>query len=140
MSLDKNGQASAELIFVTLIFLVIAGGLLQLGSSEMSKADTGNLAQARMIGESIAETINTVYTNGPGYSANLTLPNFTNSTASYNVHVYSDGSSNNFSYLNMSYNGNNMTIKLIPTSVQSFSMSNGQTHVVTNNNSIIQFT
>ena len=87
MHLDKKGQASAELILATVVFLVIAGSLISLTSSEMDKADVGNLGQARMTGEALAETINTVYINGPGYSANLTLQNLSNS-ASYTVYVY----------------------------------------------------
>lgn len=134
MCLDNKGQASAELIFVTLIFLVVAGGLIQLASSGMDKADTGNLGQARMIGEATAETINTVYTNGPGYSANITLPNFPNSTANYKVYVYSTGN------MSVIYHGNNITIKLIPTNITSFNMSSGTTHLVKNNNGTITFT
>ena len=132
MSLENKGQASAELILATVLFMVIAVSLIQLASSEMDKADTGNLGQARMIGESVAETINTVYINGPGYSANLTLPS---SPANYTVYVYSNGN------LSMFYHNNNITIKLVPTNVQSFSMTNnGTPHQVTNNNGIIQFT
>ena len=135
MRLDRNGQISAELILVTLIFLIIAVSLIQLVSSEMAKTDTGNLAQARMMGEQVAETINTVYINGPGYSANLTIPKFPNSTASYTVNVNNNGS------LNVVYNSNNIYIKLIPTSIQSKTMkNNGTTYIVKNNNGTIIFT
>lgn len=130
MSLDKKGQASVELILVTVVFIVIAASLIQLASSELNKSDTGNLGQARMIGESIAETINTVYINGPGYSSNLTLQNLTNS-AGYTVYVYSNA-------INVIYNGNNITIKLIPTNVQSSGiLTNGTIHQVTNNGNTI---
>lgn len=132
MSLDSKGQASAELILATVVFMVIALSLFQLASSEMDKTDSGNLGQVRMIGESVAETINTVYINGPGYSANLTLPS---SPANYTVNVNSNG---NISVL---YHNNNITIKLVPTSIQSFSMkNNGTSYQVTNNNGTIQFT
>jgi len=135
LRLDRNGQISAELILVTLIFLIIAVSLIQLVSSEMAKTDTGNLAQARMMGEQVAETINTVYINGPGYSANLTIPKFPNSTASYTVNVNNNGS------LNVVYNSNNIYIKLIPTSIQSKTMkNNGTTYIVKNNNGTIIFT
>ena len=134
MRLDNNGQISAEFILVALIFIVIAGSLIQLASSEMTQTSTGNLGQARMTGEAIAETINTVYINGPGYSANLTLPNFPNSTASYNVYIYNNGN------MNLVYNSNNITFKLIPTSIQNITMSNnGSTYIVTNNNGTITF-
>ena len=131
---DNKGQVSAELILVTLVFLIIAMSLIQLGSSEMNKADTGNLGQARMMGEMVAETINTVYTNGPGYSANLTLPKIPNSTASYTVYVYSSGN------MSVVYQGNNISIDIIPTNIQSFTMTNnGTLYTVKNNNGTIQF-
>ena len=131
MSLDSKGQASAELILATVVFMVIALSLFQLASSEMDKTDSGNLGQVRMIGESVAETINTVYINGPGYSANLTLPS---SPSNYTVNVNSNG---NISVL---YHNNNITIKLVPTSIQSFSMkNNGTSYQVINNNGTIQF-
>lgn len=135
MRLDKNGQVSAELILVTLVFLIIAGSLIQFASSQMDKTDTGNLGQARMVGEHVAETINNVYVYGPGYSANITLPNFPNSTDIYTVYVYSNGN------MSVVYNGNNITIDLIPTNIQSVTMkNNGTIYTVRNNNGTIQFT
>ncbi len=135
MSLDSKGQASVELILATVIFMVIALSLIQLANSGMDKTDTGNLGQARVIGEAIAGSINTVYMNGNGYSANLTLPNLTNSTDSYIVYIYSNGN------LSVVYHDNNISIKLIPTNVQPFNMTNdGTSHQIINNNSFIQFT
>lgn len=129
---DEKGIASAELIFVTVVFLIIAGGLINLTSSGMDKAETGNLGQARMAGEIIAGTINTVYINGNGYSANVTLPDL---KSDYVVYIYSNGN------ISVVYNNNNMTIKLIPTSnIESFNMSNGATYQVTNDNGNITFT
>ena len=129
---DNKGQASAELILATVVFMVIALSLIQLASSEMDKADTGNLGQARAMGESVAATVNTVYVNGPGYSANVTLQNLTNS-ANYTVYVYSNGN------LSVIYRSNNITIKLIPTSITPFSMkNNGTTYKIMNNNGTIK--
>ena len=128
---DNKGQVSAELILVTLVFLILALSLIQLGSSEMDKADTGNLVQARMMGEIVAQTINTVYTNGPGYNAKVTLPS---SIDSYNIYIYNSGN------MSVVYNGNNITIDLIPSSIQSFTMTNnGTIYTVKNNNGTIQF-
>ena len=131
MSLDSKGQASAELILATVVFFVIAITLFKLASSEIDKTESGNPGQVRMIGESVAETINTVYINGPGYSANLTLPS---SPADYIVNVNSNGN------LSVLYHNNNITIKLVPTNVQSFNMkNNGTSYQVINNNGTIQF-
>ena len=128
---DDKGQASAELILVTVVFIVIAGSLASLTGSEMDKTDTGNLGQARMIGETVAETINTVYTNGPGYSANLTLPQL---KSAYTVYIYNTGN------INVLYNGNNMSIDVIPTNISSPVLTNGTSHQVRNNNGTIVIT
>ena len=128
---DKKGQVSAELILVTLIFLLIAGSFINLASSGMNKTQTGNLGEVRMLGERIAETVNMVYINGNGYSINLNLPNDT----IYKVYV------NNSGFINMEYNSQNITIKLIPqSSIQNIVMNNGQKYIVKNNNGTINFT
>jgi len=129
--LDKKGQASAELIFVTVIFLVIAAGMIQLTGSEMNKTNTGSNAQVRMIGESVAETINTVYINGNGYSINLTMPN---KTFDYTVYVSNTGN------ITIGYNSNSVNIKLIPKNVNSKTLNEGSTYIVKNNNGTITFT
>ena len=74
MDLDNRGFASAEFIFVTLIALIIMGGMVTLISSEMDKTQIGSLGQARILGEKIATTINTAYANGKGYSIDLSIP------------------------------------------------------------------
>jgi len=100
---DENGIASAELLFVSLIFLILAGSLVSLIDSNMGRIQTGELAEVRMTGERIAGTINTVYTNGPGYSINLDLRGNVNYTAEVN----STG------YVTMQYKGQSIPIKLI---------------------------
>ena len=129
--LDNKGQASAELILATVIFLVISLSFVNLITSEMNNTNTGNLGQVRMVGERIAETINTVYTNGNGYSANLNLPN----TLNYKVYVTNTGN------LNMEYNSKNITIKIIPVNnINSITMNPGQNYIVKNVNGTITFT
>lgn len=128
---DNKGQASAELILVTLVFLIICVSFVSLISGEMDKTQTGELGQARVLGEKIAETINTVYINGKGYSANLNLPD----DFDYKVYVDSTG------YLKMEYNNQNITIKLIPVnSTNPVTMNPGQSYIVKNVNGIITFT
>ncbi len=129
--IDDKGQASVELILASLVFLVICISFINLISGEMDKTQTGELGQARILGEKIAETINTVYINGKGYSANLNLPNNFN----YTVYVNSTGS------IDMEYNKQNITIKLIPVNrTSSVTLSPGQNYIVKNNNGTITFT
>ena len=128
---DDKGLASAELLFVTLIFLIIAGGLINLANSQVGITQTGNLGEVRIIGERIAETINTVYINGNGYAINMTLPNDLN----YTVNINSTGS------IRMTYNSQNIIIKTIPVDkIQSITMTNGQRYKVNNTNGTINFT
>ena len=131
MRIDNRGLASAELLFVTLIFLIMAGGLINLASSEMGITETGNLGEVRMIGERIAEVINTAYINGNGYSINMSLPNDFN----YTVCINSSG------FINMKYNNQNITVKVLPVDkIQDITMTNGQRYAVKNNNGTITFT
>ena len=127
---DNRGQASAELILATVVFLIISMSFVNLISGEMDKTQTGELGQARVLGEKIAETINTVYINGKGYSANLNLPD----SFDYKVYV------NNTGYLNMEYNNQNITIKLIPVNCTNpVTMNPGESYIVRNVNGTITF-
>ena len=126
--MDNKGQASAELIFVTLIVIVIAAGLVNFITNETHQNQTGNLGQARMTGENIAEVVNTVYTNGPGYTINLTIPATPTLSASVN--------SNSLSILCA---GQNISINLIPTNINSATLNSGHKYNITNNNNTIQF-
>ena len=107
--MDEKGQASAELILVTLIVIVITAGLVNFISNETNQNQTGNLGQARMTGENIAEVVNTVYDNGPGYTINLTLP----ATPPLRVYV-----TNNTPSITVVCNGQNININVIPTNIQ----------------------
>ncbi len=70
---DNKGQASAEFIFITFIVIILVGGLVSLIGSNQAKTQAGDVGGARVMGEKIAETINTVYINGNGYSINMNL-------------------------------------------------------------------
>jgi len=135
--LDNKGFATAELLFVTLIVLVIMTGMLSLISGEMDKTQTGNLGQARMEGEIIAETINTAYLNGNGYTINLDLPKHdTNNTIQFTAIVTSTGTK---SVLTINYGTQRVDIKLIPKNIANFTMDSEQRYKVKNNNGTITF-
>ena len=126
--MDEKGQASAELIFVTLIVIVIAAGLVNFISNETNQNQTGNLGQARMAGENIAEVLNTVYDNGPGYTINLTIP----ATPTLSAFVNSNS-------LLILCAGQNISINTIPTNINSATLNSGHKYNITNNNNTIQF-
>lgn len=73
MRFDDRGMATAELIFATFIALVVIGAMLSMISDEVNQSQVGNLGEARISGENIAEALNTVYINGNGYSAIIRL-------------------------------------------------------------------
>ena len=130
--MDKKGQMSADLIFVTLIAIVIMAGFVSFISNESQQNQTGNLGQARMQGEKIAEAVNTVYINGPGYTINLTIP----STPSFSASVDKDTHSLNV----LCEGGQNININLIPTNIDdTTNLTQGHKYNVTNNNGLIQF-
>ncbi len=70
---DNKGQASAEFIFITLIAMIVIGSIVGVIGSNQAKTQTGDVGSATIMGQKIAETINTVYINGPGYSITMNL-------------------------------------------------------------------
>ncbi|MGZ7096031.1 MAG: hypothetical protein ACXVHU_06125 [Methanobacterium sp.] len=116
--------------------MIIAGSLINLTGSAVDKTQTGTLGEIRMIGERIAETVNTVYLNGNGYSINMTLPNTTNNKSNYMAIV---NSTNNTASVKMQYGSSYINIKLIPINVQSVVMNNGHKYKVYNDNGTIKF-
>jgi uncharacterized protein (UPF0333 family) len=129
MFLGNKGQISAELLFVTLIFLIIMGSLISLVSSEMDKTQTGELGKARILGEKIAETLNMVYQNGNGHSIILNLPNDFDFTAYVN----------NSGYVTVNYKGQVLNVKFIPKDIQAVTMQPNQIYKVLNDNGTIKF-
>ena len=73
MFLDNKGQASAEFIFITLIAVIVIGSLVSVIGSNQAKTQAGDVGAANIMGQKIAETVNTAYINGNGYSLTLNL-------------------------------------------------------------------
>jgi hypothetical protein len=132
MDLDNRGFASAEFIFVTLIALIIMGGMVTLISSEMDKTQIGSLGQARILGEKIATTINTAYANGKGYSIDLSIP-----STPYTISV--DNSTPKNSNVTVSNAGKSVAIKLIPQNVMPITLTSNSNYHVINDGTTIKF-
>lgn len=135
--LDNKGFATAELLFVTLIILVIMTGMLSLISGEMDKTQTGNLGQVRAEGEIIAEAINTAYINGNGYTINLDLPKYDKDDSIYFTAVTTSKGTTNF--LTINYGTQSFDIQLIPKNVESYTMDSEQKYQIKNDNGTITF-
>lgn len=126
MKLDDKGMATAELLFVTLIALVIIGSMLSLVSNEINQQQIGDLGQPRMAGENIAAALNTVYNNGHGYSVTIHL----DPDPSYDALIQSAGNSSN---LTIFTSGKNVTIPIIPKRFNStYTLSSGNNYQISN--------
>ncbi|MEG3224694.1 MAG: hypothetical protein BME94_03965 [Methanobacteriales archaeon Met13] len=131
MVLDEQGLASAEFLFVTLIALIIIGGMVTLVGNIMSNTATGELGVARIQGEKIATAINTAYINGNGYSVDIRFPqgaNYVNFTAIVN----------NTGYVTIYYpNKAPVPIKLITTSINQTTLYSNSSYRINNTNGTI---
>lgn len=89
--MENRGVMTVDLIFATLLIIVIAGSIITVVSDRTnSVSQTEELSKARMTADNVAEAINKVYSGGTGHSANISLPeNITNKE--YCVNVNSSG-------------------------------------------------
>lgn len=137
LDLDKKGQASVELLFISLIFLIIMASILSLVGSEFTQLNTADMGKARVLGEKVAGAINAVYVNGNGYAANLTIPAGITPTASI-IRV-----NNSTDSVNVIYNGKTIVVKMIPQQVDNFNITTSTTtdRIITikNENGVIKF-
>lgn len=128
MKLDDRGMATAELIFVTFIALVVIGAMLSMVNDEMNQNQVGNLAEARMAGENIASALNTVYINGNGYSVTIRLdpdpPYKAVITGANNITIFAEGG--------------NVTIPIIARGFNStYNLTSGKNYQISKNNGLI---
>ena len=138
---DDKGQASAEFIFITFIVIVLVGGLVSMVGSNQVKTQAGDVGGARVMGEKIAETINTVYINGNGYSItmNLTTLNQGMTSTAYPftfTATISNSTGKGIVTINTSPNA---IVNLIPTKINgTSSLNNSGVYKVTNVNGTVQ--
>jgi hypothetical protein len=131
MRLDDKGIATVELLFVTLVVLVVMGAMLSLVSNELNQEQIGTLGESRISGENIAEALNTVYTNGNGYSVTIRL----DPDPAFTAVIESSGSSSNLTVFN---GGKNVTISIIPKQFNnSYTLTSGKNYRITNDNGTI---
>lgn len=89
--MDTRGQLSADLIFATLLIIIIMGSLVTIIADRMETVETTEeLGNARMVAENVAEAVNKVYAGGNGHSVTITLPEDINGK-NYSVTVNKDG-------------------------------------------------
>ena len=82
---------TVEFVLASFIILLISSSIISIVFERMSTASSiEEFGNARMISEKVAETINTVYSNGNGHSIILNLPSNI-SNQKYEIKVNSSG-------------------------------------------------
>ena len=89
--MDSYGAVTVELIFATLIILIVAGGVVAIASERTDAAKEAEFGTARMLAENVAEAINKVYAGGSGHMTNITLPCSIGNRTNYHITVNSSG-------------------------------------------------
>ena len=139
---DDKGQASAEFILITIIVIILIGGLLSVISSNQDKTLTGDVGGARVMGEKIAETVNTVYINGNGYSIDLDLRTLNQTLSSAGAPFTMTAIISNSGgpgVVTVSTAGNNVNVNLIPKRFNgTLTLNNHSLYHVRNVNGTIQ--
>jgi hypothetical protein len=89
--MDSRGILTVDLIFASIILLMIVSGILSVVSERIDSASsTDEFGNSRMITENVAEAINKVYSGGNGHATTLSLPAKI-SDKNYNIKVNSSG-------------------------------------------------
>ena len=140
---DNKGQASAEFIFITLIAMIVIGSLVGVIGSNQANTQTGDVASATIMGQKIAETINTVYINGPGYSITMNLSTLNQgmqSTAYPFSFTATLSNSTGAGIVTINTNPN-VNVNLIPSKINGTStLNNNGVYTVKNVNGTVQIT
>ena len=72
--MDDGGVLSTDFLLATLISLIIISALVGFANTSIDTAKSTEFSKAKMVGETVARSINMVYTQGPGDELNITLP------------------------------------------------------------------
>lgn len=89
--MEQDGWVSIELLLVTLIVILTIPNIISIIDVRMDAvASTREIVDARVLGETIAETIETVYAGGEGHHILIKMPGSIDNM-SYTVNVNSQG-------------------------------------------------
>jgi hypothetical protein len=141
---DNKGQASAEFIFITLIAVIVIGSLVSVIGSNQDKTQIGDIGGATIMGQKIAETVNTAYINGNGYALTLNLSTL-NTTMNSTTYPFSFtaviSNSTGSGVVTVTTGTNNIAVNLIPKKFNGTAINNlnsNGVYTVTNLNGTIQ--
>lgn len=72
--MDDNGVLSIDLLLATFILIIAVGAMTTFISQSLDSTDNMELSNAKALGDTIARSINSVYSNGNGSYIILDLP------------------------------------------------------------------
>ncbi|MGF7117492.1 hypothetical protein [Methanobacterium oryzae] len=133
--MDQKGQASVDLIFATLILIILASSVVNGVSNNIDVAQNAEIAKAKVLSDSMARSINSVYSSGEGQCLVVDLPGDFNYTLTVS-------NSNSSSLVSVFYKDKTIISYIIPngSNIQQTNMYPNETYNITNNNGIITFT
>lgn len=141
MFLDDKGQASAEILLVSLIAVIIIGGFASTISSSQDKTQTGNIGGARALGEKIASTVDTVYVNGNGYTIDLDLRSLNQALSTPTAPYSFTATLSNATGLVVTTGSTSVNLNVIPRKFNgTTTLNNNGYYHITNVNNTIQIT
>lgn len=86
--MDHHGSLSIDLLFTTIIFLIILGYAATLISDRFNTVDSSKeLIEARSLAENVASAINRAYAGGDGHRIKIRMPDQINKDKTYHVEV-----------------------------------------------------
>ncbi len=90
--MDQRGIMSVDLLFASLMMLIIIGYTATLASDRFDMVgESERLAEARNLAESIAGAINQAYAGGEGHCIRVKMPPSLGNDSTYRVQVNSSG-------------------------------------------------
>lgn len=134
--MNQRGQLSADFIFATLILLMVISSIVGIISSGIDTANNAKLSEAKAIGEKVAESINSVYTNGDGHYVIVNITGNFNYTLMVNNASISSNAT-----VAVIYNNKTAISYLIPNSsnINPIIMKPNETYNISNSNNLVTF-
>lgn len=136
--MDQKGQISVDLLFATLILIIVVTSIVSISSSGIDVANGTEISKAKVLADDVSRSIDTVFSNGYGQYSVLQLPNVSNDTTTdfkytYVIKVDSSG-------VTVTYMDKSIVSSIIPNNKLGnvpVPMSPGKKYNITNDQGII---
>lgn len=105
--MDQKGFFSADILFATLLLIMVIAAAVNIISTGIDTAQNAQFSKAKVLADSLASTINAVYSDGDGTYNVFNFPNNTSNFTYTAVYVTNYG-------VDVQYNGKNSNSSIIP--------------------------